>query len=234
MLCSRIADFPPDRQWKKNRAREGESRPSPNPSATVGCTAPAKIASSASTNDFKNAGGGAVLTEWIVSEVVVLWPIVTHSPGSGELPLVFPLTVPAPRRSRVERPLLGSHSGSRLICLKRHLSRVGSLVLRFARAGRPTTSPQGSEPAGAGSLVGAADQVYRLFLIFAASSVCALLMCWDHRSNAANAFGVGWVIEGFAGQTTMTKLGLVPSGWWSSIPEPVARTGAAAAGEHGG
>jgi hypothetical protein len=42
----------------------------------------------------------------------------------------------------------------------------------------------------------------RLFLTFAASSVCA-------PPAPANALGVGAVTEGFGGQTTMTKLGLV-------------------------
>ena len=42
---------------------------------------------------------------------------------------------------------------SRPICQKRHLSRVGSLVLRFARAGHHTTSPPRdmNRQAGAGS-----------------------------------------------------------------------------------
>jgi hypothetical protein len=35
-------------------------------------------------------------------------------------------------------------------------------------------------------------------------------------ANAANALGVAAVMEGFAGQTTSTKLGLV-SGWCSSM-----------------
>jgi hypothetical protein len=58
---------------------------------------------------------------------------------------------------------------------------------------------------------------HRLFLIFAVSSVCASAR---HRTiaaaNAASALGVGAVTEGFAGQTTMTKLGLL-AGWCSSM-----------------
>ena len=50
---------------------------------------------------------------------------------------------------------------------------------------------------------------YRLFLIFAASSVCAAANVRTIAdANAAGALGVGAVTEGFAGQTTMTKLGL--------------------------
>ena len=67
---------------------------------------------------------------------------------------------------------------SRPICQKRHLSRVGSLVLRFARASHHTTSPPRdmNRQAGAGS-------IQRLFLIFAASSVCASRQCAHHRSR---------------------------------------------------
>ena len=50
---------------------------------------------------------------------------------------------------------------------------------------------------------------YRLFLIFAASSVCASANVRTIAdANAASALGVGAVTEGFAGQTTMTRLGL--------------------------
>jgi hypothetical protein len=56
----------------------------------------------------------------------------------------------------------------------------------------------------------------RLFLIFVPSSVCAsATMRTIAAANAASALGVGWVTEGFAGQTTMTKLGL-SAGWCSS------------------
>ena len=49
---------------------------------------------------------------------------------------------------------------------------------------------------------------YRLFLAFAASSGCASANVRTIAdANAANALGVGAVTEGFAGQTTMTKLG---------------------------
>jgi hypothetical protein len=57
----------------------------------------------------------------------------------------------------------------------------------------------------------------RLFLIFVASSACASANVRTiAAANAANALGVGAVMEGFAGQTTMTKLGL-SSGWCSSM-----------------
>ena len=198
-------------------------------------TAPAKIASSASTNDFKNAGGGAVLTEWIVSEVVVLWPIVTHSPGSGERPLAFPSTCQRRKVRGRECP-----SAPRL-ALPPYLSETAPEPGRFTSVAvcprwPPHHIPPGiNEPAGAGSFVGAADQVYRLFLIFAASSVCASANVRTiAAANAANAFGVGAVTEGFAGQTTMTKLGLSSRAGWSSIAEPVAGAGESAAGEHGG
>jgi hypothetical protein len=58
---------------------------------------------------------------------------------------------------------------------------------------------------------------YRPFLIFAASSVCASAKVRTiAAANAANALGVGWVIEGFAGQTTRTAAG-IESGWTSSM-----------------
>jgi hypothetical protein len=47
----------------------------------------------------------------------------------------------------------------------------------------------------------------RLFLTFAASSVCASANVRTIAdANAANALGMGAVTEGFAGQTTMTFL----------------------------
>ena len=50
---------------------------------------------------------------------------------------------------------------------------------------------------------------YQLFLGFAASSGCASANVRAIAdANAANALAVGAVTEGFAGQTTMTKLGL--------------------------
>lgn len=57
----------------------------------------------------------------------------------------------------------------------------------------------------------------RLFLIFAASSTCASpRQRTIAAANAASALGVAAVTDGFVGQTTMTKLGLV-SGWCSSM-----------------
>jgi hypothetical protein len=50
---------------------------------------------------------------------------------------------------------------------------------------------------------------HRLFLTFAASSVCASANVRTiAEANAANALGVGAVTDGFVGQTTMTKVGL--------------------------
>ena len=59
---------------------------------------------------------------------------------------------------------------------------------------------------------------HRLFLIFGASSVCASARQRTiAAANAANALGVAAVTEGFAGQTTMKKLG------WSSGNNAVPR-----------
>ena len=57
---------------------------------------------------------------------------------------------------------------------------------------------------------------HRLFLTFAASSVCASANVRTIAdANAANALGVGAVTDGFSGQTTRTAAGM-ESGWISS------------------
>jgi hypothetical protein len=57
---------------------------------------------------------------------------------------------------------------------------------------------------------------YRLFLTFAASSVCASANVRTVAvANAASALGVGWVTDGFTGQSTRPAAG-IESGRMSS------------------
>ena len=52
---------------------------------------------------------------------------------------------------------------------------------------------------------------YRLFLIFAASSVCASANVRTIAdANAATALGVGWETEGFCGLTTVRNVSNIP------------------------
>ena len=75
----------------------------------------------------------------------------------------------------------------------------------FIKAGRPGEAAQSPE-----AQVGPHFCGYRPVLIFVASCVCASArQLTIATATAASALGVAAVTEGFAGQTTMTKLGLV-------------------------
>jgi hypothetical protein len=78
---------------------------------------------------------------------------------------------------------------------------------------------------------------HRLFLTFAASSVCASANVRTIAdANAANALGVGAVNDGFTGQTMRTAAGM-ESGWISSTvslsPERVRAPLASTTGDDG-